>query len=95
MIRCPKCGNSIPLPTTRTLTKRQGEVYRFLVEYRGKHGYAPTFEEIAAALGVSSLATVYEHLNNLELKGYISRRPLEERGITILIGPDPAPVAAS
>lgn len=90
MIPCPKCGHRFALPANRTLTKRQAELMKFLREYLDLFGFAPTFQEIAEAIGVSSLATVYEHLNNLELKGYISRRAKEERAISI-IATDPAP----
>lgn len=66
------------------LTKRQREILNFLSSYSEKHGYAPSFEEIAAHFNYNSLATVHEHLSNLERKGYIERGYNESRAIRIL-----------
>ncbi|HEX5831434.1 MAG TPA: transcriptional repressor LexA, partial [Gemmatimonadaceae bacterium] len=44
----------------------------------------PCFEEIAAKFNYNSLATVHEHLSNLERKGYIRRGYNESRAIEIL-----------
>ncbi|MEK7668400.1 MAG: transcriptional repressor LexA [Gemmatimonadota bacterium] len=66
------------------LTKRQREILDYLAEYIGDHGYAPSFEEIAAAMGFKSLATVHEHLSNLEQKGVIQRTYNESRSIEVL-----------
>ena len=67
-----------------TLTKRQREILDFLSSYVDGQGYAPSFEEIAAKFSYSSLATVHEHLSNLERKGYIRRSYNESRAIEIL-----------
>ena len=66
------------------LTKRQREILSYLSSYVGDHGYAPSFEEIAAKFNYSSLATVHEHLSNLERKGCIKRSYNESRAIEIL-----------
>ena len=67
-----------------SLTKRQHEILSFLGTYADEHGYAPSFEEIAERFGYTSLATVHEHLSNLERKGYIKRGYNESRAIEIL-----------
>ena len=67
-----------------SLTKRQREILTFLSEYSEQHGYAPSFEEIAEKFTYSSLATVHEHLSNLEKKGYIKREYNESRAIEVL-----------
>src|SRR5690606_33015144 len=56
----------------------------YLTEYADEHGYAPSFEEIASRFNYNSLATVHEHLTNLERKGYIRRSYNESRAIEIL-----------
>ena len=66
------------------LTKRQREILSFLSEYNEANGYAPSFEEIASQFNYNSLATVHEHLTNLERKGYIKRSYNESRAIEIL-----------
>jgi repressor LexA len=66
------------------LTKRQREILTFLQGYAEDNGYAPSFEEIASRFNYNSLATVHEHLTNLERKGYIRRSYNESRAIEIL-----------
>ena len=66
------------------LTKRQREILNYLTLYSEQKGYAPSFEEIANNFNYNSLATVHEHLSNLERKGYIKRSYNESRAIEIL-----------
>jgi repressor LexA len=66
------------------LTKRQREILNYLTVYTEQNGYAPSFEEIAGNFEYTSLATVHEHLTNLERKGYIKRSYNESRAIEIL-----------
>jgi repressor LexA len=66
------------------LTKRQRQILDYLTSYASEHGYAPSFEEIAGQFNYNSLATVHEHLSNLERKGYIKRSYNESRAIEIL-----------
>ena len=66
------------------LTKRQREILNYLTAYAEQNGFAPSFEEIAENFSYNSLATVHEHLTNLERKGYIKRNYNESRAIEIL-----------
>jgi repressor LexA len=66
------------------LTKRQREILNYLGEYSESNGYAPSFEEIARQFNYNSLATVHEHLTNLQRKGYIKRSYNESRAIQIV-----------
>ncbi len=66
------------------LTKRQKEILDFIHDFIDQHGYAPSFEEIATSFGYSSLATVHEHLSNLERKGYIRKSYNESRSIEMV-----------
>jgi repressor LexA len=74
------------------LTKRQKEILDFIHAFIDQHGYAPSFEEIAHSFGYSSLATVHEHLSNLERKGYIRKSYNESRSIEMV--PDDGTVSA-
>ncbi len=56
----------------------------FISQYIQANGYSPTLQEIARALGVSSLATVHEHLQAMEKKGIIKKYEGSVRGIEIL-----------
>ena len=66
------------------LTKRQREILNYLTAYAEQNGFAPSFEEIAENFSYNSLATVHEHLTNLERKGYIKRNYNESRAIEIM-----------
>ena len=66
------------------LTRRQREILDFISGHITERGFAPSFEEIAARFAFRSLATVHEHLTNLERKGYIHRAHNESRAIEVV-----------
>ncbi len=66
------------------LYNRQRQILDFVAQYIQSHGFSPTLQEIAKALGVSSLATVHEHLEAMEKKGVIKRFDGAVRGMEIL-----------
>jgi len=66
------------------LTRRQKQVYDFISEFVDKHGYSPSYEEIADGLGLSSLATVHKHIGNLEQKQLLRRDYNRSRSIDLL-----------
>jgi repressor LexA len=71
------------------LTKRQKEVLDYLVSFLNKHGYSPSFEEIAKSLKLTSLATVHKHITTLERKGFVRRGYNQSRSIEVLQLPKP------
>src|ERR1700728_1830876 len=72
-----------------TLTKRQKEVLDFLVSFHNKHGYSPSFEEMARSLKLTTLATVHKHITTLEKKGFIRRGYNQSRSIEVTQLPKP------
>jgi repressor LexA len=72
-----------------TLTKRQKQVLDFLVTFLNKRGYSPSFEEIARALNLTSLATVHKHITTLEHKGFVRRAYNQSRSIEVMQLPKP------
>jgi repressor LexA len=76
------------------LTKRQRQIYDFIAEFVENNGYSPSFEEIGAALGLSSLATVHKHINNLEAKKLLRRDYNRSRSIDVLPLPEGLPSRA-
>ncbi|MDP4009385.1 MAG: transcriptional repressor LexA [Candidatus Shapirobacteria bacterium] len=68
------------------LYKRQKQILEYIEKNIFKYGCAPTLTEIASHLGLSSLATVHEHLAVLEKKGLIRRYRGAVRGIELLNG---------
>lgn len=71
-MKCPTCGQETG-DVRRPLTPRQRDVFAFLRSYEDEHHVFPTHQDIADALNLRSLATVYEHLENLANKGWIVR----------------------
>jgi repressor LexA len=71
------------------VTRRQKQIFDFLVHYLRRKGYAPTIEETADHFGLKSLATVHKHFSNLESKGLIRRSWNRSRALEIL--PDESP----
>lgn len=64
--------------------RRQGQILDFLRQYIQSNGSAPTLRIIADAVGVSSLATVHEHLAGLEKKGLITKNKGKSRSISLV-----------
>jgi len=67
-----------------TLYRRQRQIVDFLGQFIQKNGYSPTLSEIAEAIGVSSLATVHEHLQALIKKKVIRKYEGTIRGIELI-----------
>lgn len=53
------------------LTKRQAEILEYVTEYIRDHNYAPSYREIGQHFGLSSTATVAEHIEALKQKGHL------------------------
>jgi repressor LexA len=68
----------------QVLYKRQKQIFDYINRNIDKYGYAPSLTEIADYLGLSSLATVHEHLSVLEKKGLIRRYKGAVRGIEVI-----------
>src|SRR5256714_10985848 len=66
------------------LTKRQQEIWEFLVEYVDQHGYPPTVREIGEQVGLASPSTVHAHLANLERAGLLRRDPTKPRALELI-----------
>jgi repressor LexA len=66
------------------LTKRQKQVYDFIREYLERHGYAPSLEETAKRFGLSSVATVHKHVQNLVEKGLLRKSWNRSRSIEVV-----------
>lgn len=65
----------------RGLTKRQREVYEFLISYTEENGYPPTLRDICGEFGMASTRAASDHLEALKRKGYVERTPDLSRGM--------------
>ena len=70
--------------TTIKLTKKQLAVLDFLQTFTEEKGYSPSYREIMAGLGLSSVSAVAEHIDNLIEKGVIRKNPGDARSLEIL-----------
>ncbi|MDH3216666.1 MAG: transcriptional repressor LexA [Candidatus Krumholzibacteria bacterium] len=55
------------------LTDRQKRVVAYIGTFLSSEGRAPTLTEIRDHLGLSAVSTVHEHIENLIIKGYLTR----------------------
>lgn len=68
-----------------TLTKRQSDVLTFIKKYTAAHGYPPTIREICEGVKLSSPATVFVHIKNLEKAGYVRNTNNKFRTLELLV----------
>ncbi len=66
------------------LYPRERQVLEFVAQFIQRYGYSPTLREIGDTVGLSSVATVHEHINKLEKKGYIKKIEGTKRGIEVI-----------
>lgn len=69
---------------TSKLTKKQLAVLDFLQEFTEEKGLSPSYREIQAGLGLSSVSAVAEHIDNLVAKGVLKKVPGAARSLEIL-----------
>lgn len=53
------------------ISKRQKNIIDFIIDYEGKKGYAPSYDEICTGIGISSKSTVSKHIKSLKDRGLI------------------------
>lgn len=66
------------------LTKKQKEILDFVTQFIQNNEYAPSYREIADYFGLSSTATVHEHLRSLEDKGLITSNHNAARSLEVV-----------
>ncbi len=66
------------------LTKRQRETFEFIRGFLEREGYAPSLEEIASHFGLSSVATVHKHVQNLVEKRLLRKAWNRSRSLELV-----------
>lgn len=69
--------------TENQLTDRQRGILDFIETNMRERGYPPSVREIGEAVGLSSSATVHNHLATLQKLGYLHRDPTKPRAIEV------------
>ena len=65
------------------LTKRKKQLLDFIEQFKNKHGFFPTLEEIAKRFKLKSQSTVHQHLSELEELGLIQRQARQARAMQL------------
>ncbi len=74
-----------------SLTKKQKQVYDYIVSYIDRYGVSPTQLEIKENFGFKSLGSVQDYVKYLKNLGYLHNDPNAVRGLMPLEYDDPAP----
>ncbi len=72
------------------LTRKQQQIYDYILAFTSENGYPPSVREIAAAVGLKSPSTVHFHMKGLEEAGMIVKAEGKTRAISLphaAIGP--------
>ncbi len=64
------------------LTERQKQILDFVKGYIRKHSYSPSHHEIAKHFRLA-LSTIHEHLEKIEIKGFLKKEEYQHRSIEV------------
>lgn len=73
------------------LTRRQREVYDFVIGFVEEQGYSPSLEEIGEHFGLRSVATVHKHVQHLVEKGLLRKAWNRSRSVEPIEQPEHEP----
>lgn len=73
--------------STLGLTKKQAQILRVIEESEKARGVAPSYDEIAVAVGLRSRSNVHRVVEILIERGYLMRVPGRARAIRLAPGP--------
>lgn len=66
------------------LTKKQKQLLDYIREFTEVQGVSPSYREIAAGLGLSSVSAIAEHIDNLVALGAIKKVPGAARSLEVI-----------
>ena len=66
------------------MTPKQKLVLDTIRDFQRRRGFTPSYEEIAAAIGVSSQSTIHKHIVALEMNGYLHRKSNTSRSLQLV-----------
>lgn len=70
--------------STKGPTKKQAKLLKFIEDYMRTHDVSPSYREIRDALGLSSVSSVAEHIENCVTAGYLRKTPNAARTLEVL-----------
>ena len=67
------------------LTKKQTIILDFITQFITENEASPSYREIAAGIGLSSVASVSEHVDHLIEKGFLKKNPGAARSLEVVL----------
>lgn len=74
------------------LTRKQLQLYKFIVDFQARTGLSPSFDEMKAGINLASKSGVHRLIMSLQERGFIARLNHRARALTVLRGPDGKPL---
>lgn len=68
---------------TAEAESRREAILRYIDAYRRTRGWSPSYKEIMAEVGISSLSHMSYHLTGLERRGLLFREPNQARAMRL------------
>jgi repressor LexA len=66
-------------------TKKQTAILKYIDDFTVDHdGYSPSYREIQSALGLNSVATVAQHIDNCVEAGFLKKIPGAARSLEVI-----------
>ena len=66
------------------ITKKQTLILNFISDFTQERGFSPSYREIMTGVGLSSVASVAEHISNLVEKGALKKTPGAARSLEVV-----------
>lgn len=70
------------MPKTTSSEEARMKIMAYVASFCDTHGYAPSYREIGAAVGLKSPATVYKHIKRLEVEGKLDMKAKKSRVVS-------------
>jgi len=68
----------------KKLTRRQRQILDYIGEFESANGYAPSYREIGEHFGLTSPATIHQHIQSLQQKGFLNYEHNAARSIELV-----------
>ena len=65
-------------------TKKQATLLKFIDNYTTEKNHSPSYREIQSALGLGSVATVAQHIDNCVQAGFLKKSPNTARSLEVV-----------
>ena len=66
------------------LNKKQTIIINYISDFTEERGFSPSYREIMAGVGLSSVSAVAEHIDNLVKKGALKKSPSAARSLEVV-----------